>query len=226
VASAAPAAGFLDSFFLSANSFRMASERHAPSRSAVEPDPIKRHALNRELLEAAAKGDAQAIDRALAGGADPLAPLTAGMSAFAAAIFFGRFRAMERLAGVSDLNARDDMARTPLMLAVQQGGLDAIELLRERCDVDARDPRGRTALMLAVLHRSASCVEAIVDWADLWARDEQGKTAFDLAAGLGETALLRALEASLRRREPGQLAQAAGAAQADEPRAAKRPRAL
>ena len=51
----------------------------------------------------------------------------------------------------ADINAIDDVDRTPLMLAVIYNKLEMVKLLVElKANINAQDSRGRTALSLAM----------------------------------------------------------------------------
>ncbi len=78
------------------------------------------------------------------------------------------------------LNARDHLGKTPLMLAAENGDLRRVKaLIAKGADVNAKDhARRRTALMEAASSGSVDCVQALIAaGADVNAKDHVGNTA-------------------------------------------------
>jgi ankyrin repeat protein len=148
------------------------------------------------LQAAAAEGDAAAVQRLLARGADPNAALRTNESTnsdwgstplhFAAAS--GSAQCVRLLIGAgANVNARNDLGVTPLHRAVRSPDIAAL-LLDRGANVSAVDARGRTPLHWAACDNENCRLVAgmLLDRkADARAADHDGRTPLHLAADAG-----------------------------------------
>ncbi|MEJ2421415.1 MAG: ankyrin repeat domain-containing protein, partial [Acidobacteriota bacterium] len=96
----------------------------------------------------------------------------------------------------ADIEARDDLAETPLHLAAARNVAACLTLLEAGANVHARTEAGWTPLHLAALNgRPANCEALIKAGADVEARGKFGRTPLHLAAAEGRTEVCRALTA-------------------------------
>lgn len=102
------------------------------------------------------------------------------------------------LAAGADMEARDDIGRTPLILAAWLGdAVTAKALVGAGADVNAKDEHGRTPLILAAWSGSAEIANLLVGaGADLNARTHDGRTALVEAAEHGEAEVANLLVAA------------------------------
>ncbi len=171
------------------------------------------------LAAAAFEGDAQAVARRLAAGADPMAKDAQGRNALHAAALqdradvaallvqhilgegeggipsFDRF--VEAKEGL--LEAGDRRGLTPLHVAAFEGHVATVRaLLRLGADADATDALRRTPLLLAASRGHGEVVQALLEQgASLHAQDAKGRSARELAS---TPVLARYLEEMARRR--------------------------
>ncbi len=149
------------------------------------------------LLAAAKRGFTDLMLPLLRYGADPnprCAPLL-GWTPLMFAASAGANRTALLLAFKAEVNARDDVGYTPLMIAADYGNGDSLRLLLEHlADVNAQATNGRTALMLAAAAGHAEMVRTLLaHGADRRMRDADGQTAATLAAGPDAAAIKRLL---------------------------------
>lgn len=97
----------------------------------------------------------------------------------------------------ASVNARDARGTTALMIAARSGQRYAIErFIQHGADINARDSEGRTALMSATVNSWVSEIRILLDkGADRTLRDNNGNTAITIASDLGDTVVLKALDA-------------------------------
>jgi ankyrin repeat protein len=86
-----------------------------------------------------------------------------------------------------EVNAKDDMGRTPLHVAARAGCREICALLLEHgADANIRDVRRQTPLAEALAHGNAETVELLLEHgADVSAKDRHGRTPLVLAALMG-----------------------------------------
>jgi ankyrin repeat protein len=186
---------------------------------SLEPEPAAGAgpsgggALGPQLCCAAQTGDAAAVARLLAAGADPSALVTGrdasgestGLQStpLYAAARYGQLKAARVLldagAGPSLANSEGS---TPLMLAAEEGTLEVLRLLLARgAAVDAVDPRdGCTAFHYACYNNHPGCAEALVQaGCDIGIKggsaSETGREMADVNGHAAVVERLRALEA-------------------------------
>ncbi|MBW1898790.1 MAG: ankyrin repeat domain-containing protein, partial [Deltaproteobacteria bacterium] len=84
---------------------------------------------------------------------------------------------------IVDVNARDSMGRTAVIIAAQKGHLGMVEyLILQKADVNIHDTEGSTALMMAVNNKYLDIATVIVNQnADLNIRDQSGDTPLIIA---------------------------------------------
>jgi len=117
------------------------------------------------LLTAIYHGDAQAVDRLIAAGANVRAANREGVTPLALACLDGDLPIIARLlAAGADPKERGPNGETLLMLAARNGRVDVIRrLLDAGADVNAREAlRGTTALMWAAEQRHPEAVKALL----------------------------------------------------------------
>ncbi|MDH3285529.1 MAG: ankyrin repeat domain-containing protein [Acidobacteriota bacterium] len=98
----------------------------------------------------------------------------------------------------ADLDARNRMGNTPLIIASAQGRRDVVEtLLRHGADPDLRGDQRRTALMAAAAAGRIEVVRGLVAaGVRTGTRDEEGRTAETIARARGHTEIAEHLEQS------------------------------
>ena len=91
----------------------------------------------------------------------------------------------------ADVNARDELGRTPLMWSAFHGSVTILEILIARgADVNAQDKMGRTALVWAAITGRENTVVVLVGaGADMSTRDSSGLNAAERAAEEGHFSL-------------------------------------
>jgi ankyrin repeat protein len=102
----------------------------------------------------------------------------------------------QRLDAGANVNARDDLGDTPLILVAQYDHTATARLLLERgADVNARDKQGMTALMEAAKGGHAAAVELLLGHgAQSEGKTSYGETALSLARENGHTDCERLLK--------------------------------
>jgi ankyrin repeat protein len=183
------------------------------------------------MLNAAAEGDAAAVSRLLAAGANPNAsmavqPPSGEVHQDTALIIAAGYGQLEAARLLLDAGAEPSLANslgsTPLMIAAQMGQLEMLRLLPKwGAAVDAVDPRdGGTAFHSACYHNQPDCVEALARvGCDVGIKDNDGLTGREIAARKGHAAVVARLRAVVT--EQLRVAQAAArAAPEPEPAAA------
>lgn len=116
--------------------------------------PSERKRLNKDLLKAANKSDAEKVAHLLDIGADVNTKTDFGSSPLMLAS--GNWWKSDETArllieGGADLNAKNSLGLTPLMFASKHGNIRVVRLLLENgADINAVDERGETALDKAV----------------------------------------------------------------------------
>lgn len=145
--------------------------------------------LNRDLLNAASKGDLEGIKQALAKGADIYNNKIKDL--------FG-FTALHRIAWQGDLdslsylidnkivdpNYTDDEGKNLLHFSAVNGGIELMEYLihKARLPVNSLTNNGQTALHIAASNDHYNCVkELILNDADCGIIDGNGDSVYDLA---------------------------------------------
>lgn len=118
-----------------------------------------------------------------------------GGNALHAAARFGACEALEMLLALPgiDLEARDSLGRTALLVAAGRGQLDFVKRLLPHCDADAARSNGGTPLMEAAYMGNAPMVELILSHCDPAATDSYGRTALTVAADRGSATCIRLL---------------------------------
>ena len=96
----------------------------------------------------------------------------------------------------ADLEAKDVLEMTPLLMAVTHGMVEAAKLLLERgADIRATDSSLNSALHLAILYRRPEMVKLLLemdgDCVLLQMKDKDVKTVLHLAAGLETSEVFR-----------------------------------
>lgn len=100
------------------------------------------------------------------------------------------------LADGKDVNGRNALGSTPLMLAAASGHAEIVDLLlRSGAEINAVDVNGQTALILAVGQRHLKAANVLLNAADLEVngRTTQGMTALMYAVASGHASLARRL---------------------------------
>jgi ankyrin repeat protein len=164
-------------------------------------------ALGRLLVQAAHEGDAAAVARLLAAGADPNASVpgrnasgeAVQATALEAAVGPGRLEvARLLLEGGADPSRLDSEGNTPLMTAAGEGHLEVLRLLLERgAAVDAVHPAGdTTAFHNACYSNHPQCAEALARaGCDVGLKTNSGWTGREIAETEGHTAVMARLRA-------------------------------
>jgi uncharacterized protein len=107
-----------------------------------------------EILDAAWRGQTDAIKRLISSGADISAKDDDGNTALLRAASAGKIDAVNTLLSArAEVNAENHLGERPLLLAAAGGHADIVDaLLRRGADLAARTRRGDSALTLAVRH--------------------------------------------------------------------------
>ena len=164
-------------------------------------------ALAGKLLVSAMEGDAAAVSRLLAAGADPNASVPArkpsgevfNSTALGAAAHHGRLEAARLLLdGGANPSLADSYGVTPLMAVAEAGQLEVLRLLLAKgVAVDAAQPAdGWTAFHCACWNNRVECVEALARaGCDVGLNTKTGFTGREVAEGSGHAAVLARLQA-------------------------------
>jgi ankyrin repeat protein len=136
------------------------------------------------LLQAAAEGKAQKVQRLLEQGADVNAQENKGTTALMLAAFGGRIDIIHLLlAKGANVNAQEQQGATALMLAASQGHPPTVvqALLGRGAEVNKQNNDGWTALMMAARGGQVAVVQALLNaGADIDIKNNDNKTALML----------------------------------------------
>jgi ankyrin repeat protein len=174
-----------------------------------------------QLVDAVRKGDAAAVPRLLAAGADPNASVpgrtasgVAYQTALISAAAIGRLEAARLLLNAgADPSLADGNGATPLMCAARTGQLEVLRLLLGwGAAVDAVEPtEGWTAFHAACVRNHADCAEALARaGCDVGLKISSGQTGRELAEAQGSKDVARRLRALARQAFVGVLVELAG----------------
>ena len=125
---------------------------------------LAQYTLDKQLWDAAEKGNVEEIRALLAQGANVDAVDTLGASALMAAALKGHLAAMRcLLEHGADASYKDEEWHTPLMCAIHSGDIAAVRLLLEHgAEVNAATAHGTTALELAGIFKFTEAVECLL----------------------------------------------------------------
>ena len=132
------------------------------------------------ILDAAWRGQADAIRQLISTGADVQARDEDGNTALALAAAAGKIAAVDALLSAgADVHARNKISEQPLMLAASKGHVDVVDRLLEKgADATAKTQSGITALTLAVRGCHGQAVKSLIDrGADAKDRSRRGRVA-------------------------------------------------
>jgi uncharacterized protein len=152
----------------------------------------------KDLLDAASRGDAAAVQAFLAKGADVNAMNKDSETALMAASASGHLEAVQTLlAKGAGVNAKSNVGVTALMSASAQGFVEVVEaLLSNGAEVNAKATSGATALVLASATGQLDVVQALLaKGAEVNIKIDHGGTALMLASMNGHLDVVRALVA-------------------------------
>ncbi len=138
-----------------------------------------------EMLEAAGRGQTDALKKLIASGASIAAKDDDGNTALVLAASAGKIDAVKMLlAARADVNAGNKLDERPLMFAAAGGYADIVEnLLGQGADIAARNHDGDNALTLATRGCHEQVVRALIDHgADIRVALDHGTTPLMLAA--------------------------------------------
>jgi ankyrin repeat protein len=140
------------------------------------------------LIEAAARGDVAAVERALAAGAALEARDASGRSALLAATQGGHAAVARRLIERgADVNAQDQIQDSAFLLAGASGHTEIVLAAHARADPLVLNRYGGTALIPACHHGHVETVRALLEWRG------PNRVPIDHVNRLGWTALLEAV---------------------------------
>jgi ankyrin repeat protein len=159
-----------------------------------------------QLVTAACKGDAAAVARLLAAGADPNASMAergaSGKMVRATALCVAAAHSQPEVARLlldagADPSRAGGIGATPLMVAANCGQLEVLRLLLARgAAVDAVDPEGWTAFHCACDMNQLECAEALARaGCDVGIKTHNGATGGERAEARGHAAVLARLRA-------------------------------
>lgn len=137
------------------------------------------------LMQAALRGDADAVRSLVARGESVDARDRAGNTALGLAAASGDLATVRVLLNDrADVNARNEHGVTPLEYAVNAGNVAVVQaLLDHGADPNIKDDRGRTVLISAAAEGQAAMIAPLVQGgADVEARDNLGRTPLICAA--------------------------------------------
>ncbi len=88
----------------------------------------------------------------------------------------------------ADVNAKDNLGKTPLHYSVEERDLDCLNFLIENgADVNAKDHLGKTPLHYSVEERDLVCLDVLIEnRADVNAKDNDYNTPLDYITSEGE----------------------------------------
>ena len=159
---------------------------------------------NAQLIKAAENGDLQAVQTALAEGANINTKSNTGWTPLLSAAFSARTEVVKLLLEKgADVNAKENNGVTALMVAAFGGYTEIVNVLLEKgAEVNARTPDGATALMMAAMGAAeirvgghTEIVKSLLEkGADIKVRANSGVTALELAKKGGRTDIVQLLE--------------------------------
>lgn len=145
--------------------------------------------LGRQLLQCAADGQAEQLERLMARGA-PLTSDWLGTSPLHMAAMYGHLNVAKFLLSTGVVrDVRTKVDKTPLHFAATEGFLDIARLLLEHgAAVDLRDMLNMTALHWAVQRAHTECVELLLKYgANVQISNKFDKTPLDIAVDIANT---------------------------------------
>ena len=150
---------------------------------------------NHELFNAVRQLDIEAVEQAIADGANINAK-SSGLASLHLATIQGQHRISELLiASGADVNAKSDESGTPLHYAANHGNKEIAELLiAAGVDVNAKSFDGRTPLHLATSNNHIDIAKLLIaKGSDVNAQDEGGRTILHDATGYGHKEVVKLL---------------------------------
>ena len=150
---------------------------------------------NHELFNAVRQLDIEAVEQAIADGANINAK-SSGLASLHLATIQGQHRISELLiASGADVNAKSDESGTPLHYAANHGNKEIAELLiAAGVDVNAKYQDGRTPLHLATSNNHKDIAKLLIaKGSDVNAQDEGGRTILHDATGYGHKEVVKLL---------------------------------
>jgi ankyrin repeat protein len=150
-----------------------------------------------ELILASSTGDLSQLKQILSERKDEISADDLG-AALRMTVMFGYVPIVdELLARGADVNARDVVGNTALMLTAspyQNGDEIARHLLKAGALVNARDRNGRTALMEAAERGNTAVADVLLQaGADVRLTDDQGRIALEIARAYGRRLMVQRL---------------------------------
>ena len=142
----------------------------------------KEQILDKQLLDAAANGNSEQVERLISLGADVNTVDGRGYTPLHLAAVTGHTDILNLLIGEgADVNAKDDSGQTPLHLAASNGHTNIVKLLiGAKADVNAQDRLNKTPLHWAVMFGRIETLDALIKaGANINAQDIYGRRPLD-----------------------------------------------
>ena len=166
-----------------------------------QPGDKRKRDHNEELLQAADKGDMDALKQALDAGAEVNATDNYGRTALVLAAQNVHIECLNALLTHKDIkvNLQNKGGFTALMMATAQGHTKCLDALLTHKDIQVNlqinNNDGWTALMMATAKGHTKCLKALLEHKDIQVniQNKNGKTALMFAAQNGHTTCLEAL---------------------------------
>lgn len=155
--------------------------------NVVRDDSMSQEEVNKSLVKAVTRHDAEKVRVLLKLGGDPNVKHNNSPVLLRAAREGALYVMQALLAAGADVDVRSDLGNSPLHLAARSGYSEvAVQLVHSGAFVDAINRSGVTPLQMALAHGHLDVARSLLRLnADMFLQNKVGETAYDVAGNLG-----------------------------------------